>query len=169
MSNQGKNVKEGRAVCNTEQDEWREMPPTSSGLKARIVREVEEVFIFLDEKEDYSWDQVEKGIISRVFTLGRLFLAYFLARRQERSRPKVEAMRGEGFHERLPQPRLLGTFFGKVRYWRTYLHRREGGGGVYPPSMSPWGSPPTVSASTSWASWPGSPLWSATTRRRRSP
>src|SRR6266508_3780703 len=108
MSNQGKSVAQGRAVCNTEQDEWRETPPASSDLKGRIRSEVENVFAFLDERDaERSWDQVEKGIISRVFTLGRLFLAYFLARRQERSRPEVEAMKARGFHERLPQPRLL--------------------------------------------------------------
>src|SRR5437867_1706241 len=110
MSNQGKNVKEGRAVCNTEQDEWREMPPTSSGLKARMLREVEEVFIFLDEKEDYSWDQVEKGIISRVFTLGRLFLAYFLARRQGALPAKGRGHEGGGVPRAAspaPPPRYL--------------------------------------------------------------
>ena len=29
-----------------------------------------------------------------------------------------------------PKPRCLGTFFGKVRYWRTYFYRE--GGGYYP-------------------------------------
>lgn len=133
MSNQGKSVDEGRSGCKSEQDEWRDTPPASSDLKRRIRSEVETIFAFLDETDtERSFDQVEKGVISRVFTLGRFFLAYFLARQHERSRPKVEAMKAEGFHERLPQPRLLGTFFGKVRYWRTYLRHSEAGGGAYP-------------------------------------
>jgi hypothetical protein len=137
MSNPAKSVDQGQPVCNTEQDEWRETPPASSDLKSRIRREVEGVLALLDEKDsDRSFDQVEESIRSRVFILGRLFLAYFLARRHERSRPEVESMKRKGFHERLPQPRLLGTFFGKVRYWRTYLRRSEGGGGVYPLDVS---------------------------------
>jgi hypothetical protein len=66
-----------------------------------------------------------------VFTLGRLFLAYFLAWREEHSHREIAAAFRRGYWLGKPQSRLLGTFFGKVRYWRTYL-RDRGGGGFYP-------------------------------------
>lgn len=38
----------------------------------------------------------------------------------------------QGFLERDSQARRLGTFFGKVRYWRTYMVNPGGGAGIYP-------------------------------------
>lgn len=131
MSNRKQSVDEIALTCNNEQDEWRDGIPESSQIKDRIQRQVGEVFGVLERMDDRSFDAVEKTVISHVFTLGRLFLAFFLAWRHEHSSRAVRAMKTQDFRVCLPQPRLLGTYFGKVRYWRTYL-RRRGGGGIYP-------------------------------------
>jgi hypothetical protein len=116
----------------SEQDEWKEAAPESRGIKKRIHAKVDEVFAFLEGRGDRAtFDGVEKALVRLVFMLGRLFLAYFLAWRQEHSEKEIEAARCDGFWPGDPQPRLLGTFFGKVRYWRTYMRDRDGGG-VYP-------------------------------------
>jgi hypothetical protein len=137
MSNRKRRVNDGTAPCNNEQDGWRERPPQSSEIKAEIHQKVEEIFGFIEKRANQStFDTVEKTIRTLVFTLGRLFLAYFLAWRHEHSREEVERARKDGdFRERLPQPKLIGTCFGKVRFWRTYL-RGPGGSGIYPLDMA---------------------------------
>jgi len=133
MSNRKKRVNEATLPCNNEQDAWREQLPTSSEIKAKTQEKVAEIFATLEaQAAPVLFDAVEKSVRLLVFSLGRLFLAYFLAWRHEHSRPEVEkAKKAEGFRERNPQPRLLGTCFGKIRYWRTYL-RGPGGSGLYP-------------------------------------
>jgi hypothetical protein len=116
----------------SEQDEWKEAAPESQDIKKRIHAKVDEVFAFLERRSDRrSFDEVEKAVVRLVFMLGRLFLAYFLAWREEHSEKEIENARRNGCWPGDPQSRLLGTFFGKVRYWRTYM-RDRGGGGFYP-------------------------------------
>jgi hypothetical protein len=133
MSNRKRRVNEARLPCNNEQDDWREHLPTSSEIKAKTHQKVDEIFATLEaQAAPVLFDAVEKAVRLPVFSLGRLFLAYFLAWRHEHSRPEVEKAKSAGdFRERKPQPRLIGTCFGKVRYWRTYL-RGRGGTGLYP-------------------------------------
>jgi hypothetical protein len=116
----------------SEQDEWKEAAPESQDIKKRIHAKVDEIFAFLERRSDRrSFDEVEKTAVLLVFMLGRLFLAYFLAWREEHSEKEIESARRNGYWPGDPQARLLGTFFGKVRYWRTYM-RDRGGGGFYP-------------------------------------
>jgi hypothetical protein len=133
MSNRRKRVNDATAPCNNEQDAWRERPPESSQIKAEIHRKVDGMFATLEENTgERLFDAVEKIVRVLLFAVGRLFLAYFLAWRHEHSERDVERMKKTGkFRERLPQSRLIGTCFGKVRYWRTYL-RGPGGTGMYP-------------------------------------
>lgn len=132
MSNRSKIVERSAVPCNNEQDEWRTEPPTSAGIRKMVIDQVNRIFNFLDcDRKTRSFDAVQRSVIPLVFALGRLFLAYALARSEERSGAKSIL----GFQERRPQPRLLGTFFGKVRYWRKYFRRKGGGGGVYPLDM----------------------------------
>ena len=133
MSNRRRRVNDATAPCNNEQDAWRECPPTSSEIKTKIHRKVDEIFTTLEENvPDRLFDAVEKTVRVLLSALGRLFYAYFLAWRHEHSGKDVEKVKKAGrFRERRPQPRLIGTCFGKVRYWRTYL-RGPGGRGMYP-------------------------------------
>jgi hypothetical protein len=70
--------------------------------------------------------ELETQLVVKVFALGKLFVALFLCMREEQWRamhPQAEA----GYKRQGPTSRLLGTFFGKVRYWRTYLYRSDEG------------------------------------------
>jgi len=69
--------------------------------------------------------EFERGLIPRVFALGRLFIALYLARREEAICAELpDRLRvGRWWYRRRPRhSRDLGTFFGKVRYPRTYMH-----------------------------------------------
>ncbi len=75
--------------------------------------------------------EFEKQLIPKVYELGRLFILLFLCVREEswqRNHAEVEkGTKCQGLKDR-----LVGTMFGKVRYWRTYVYRGRGEGGYYP-------------------------------------
>ena len=65
-----------------EQNAWKNVPAKSRKIKAKIKSHIDEIFAFLEKKNDTrSFNEVEKGLIGLIFALGRLFVAYFLARR----------------------------------------------------------------------------------------
>lgn len=74
---------------------------------------------------------VETGMVPRVFELGLLLLLFFLTCAEERVAacfPGVLLERGRAYERDQRKPRLLGTFFGKLWFWRTYMYsppRRE--------------------------------------------
>ena len=74
--------------------------------------------------------EFEQELITKVFVLGQLFISLFLCMREEKIRESHE--KAEGYKWQKPQARQMGTFFGKVRYWRSYVYRLKGGGGYYP-------------------------------------
>lgn len=117
---------------NQEHDDWKDAPPRSKDIKKKIRRCVDDLFAGLRTKSEASFTEVERVVIVSVFALGRLFLEYFLALRQERSSSLIRGYRRRRFTKRRPQSRQLGTFFGKIRYWRTYMRNPRDGGGVYP-------------------------------------
>ena len=119
-----------------EQENWKESPPTSRQINKRIVATVDQILSELKQRQDSRlFTEVEQRLVTQVFVLGRLFLAYYFAVRQERSSPDIRRLRKMQYQKRKPQSRMFGTFFGKVRYWRTYM-RRSDGGGVYPLDLS---------------------------------
>jgi hypothetical protein len=74
----------------------------------------------------------ETALIPRVFELGQLLLALFLCIREEREQQSLGSvieLDGKRFRRRPPQARNLNTFFGVVRYWRTYLRGPPDAGG----------------------------------------
>jgi hypothetical protein len=116
-----------------EQDEWRDVQAKSKLIKRRIHQQVKQLFVLLEKRRDpRSFDEVEKAVIPLIFTLGRLFFAYFLAWRHENSEKDCRKLRGKYLEKGDAQPRTIGTYFGRVRYWRTYLRSKGGGGGEYP-------------------------------------
>ena len=101
--------------------------PTVEEMKGRITQEVESLVAWVRACQSLTFLAFETQLVPKVLALGRLFVQLFLC------------MRGEQFQAMHPQPgykriglksRLVGTFFGKVRYWRMYLYRE--GGGCYP-------------------------------------
>ena len=77
----------------------------------------------------------ERGLRGLIFTLARLLLAYFLARRHETSDKDLKRWLGRGYRRRKPERKYIGTFFGRVCFWRTYV-RKPGGGGFHPLDLS---------------------------------
>jgi hypothetical protein len=58
-------------------------------------------------------------------------VALFLCRRHEElDIPATEVVEGRFYTKSQPQDRVIATFFGRVRFWRTYM--RAAGGGYYP-------------------------------------
>jgi hypothetical protein len=115
-----------------EQDVWKNVPAKSRKIKAKIKSHIDEIFAFLEKKNDArSFNDVEQGLIGLIFALGRLFLAYYLARREESSKGQVGRWLRQGFRKRDQERKYLGTFFGRVCFWRTYV-RRSGGVGLHP-------------------------------------
>lgn len=116
-----------------EQDEWKDAPPREKEIKKRINRQVGEIFDYLEWRDDERrFGEVEKKLVPMVFALARLFFAYFLARRQRLSEKRLRKRPPAGYRSGTSQPRRVGTFFGKVRYWRTYLRESCGTSGTYP-------------------------------------
>ncbi len=116
----------------SEQDAWKTERPESTRIERAIHEQVKDILEFLKKPDPArSFDALERRLLPLVFALGRLFLAFFLAWREEHSNSEVERWAKRGFRRRRAQPRLLGTYFGKVRYWRTYMSE-ESGSGLYP-------------------------------------
>ena len=84
--------------------------------------------------------EFECQLIPRVYELGRLFISLFLWEREahcQGNHPAVE----KGVKRQGLKDRHIGTVFGKVRYWRTYVYRGKAQGGYYPLDIElglPW-------------------------------
>jgi hypothetical protein len=84
--------------------------------------------------------EAETGVVARVFQLGRMLLLLFLTCAEEHVAAgllPVLMERGRPYERNPRKPRRLGTFFGKVWYWRTYMYsgprgRRKRGRGFFP-------------------------------------
>jgi hypothetical protein len=119
----------------SEQDEWREEAPRSTELRQRAEQEFGAMLAFVDEAASArGYEATENELIGRVFRLARLLIALFLCLASKRMVVPERLTKGRAKYRRQPaKPRLLGTFFGKVRYWRAYLHQTNGRGGGYFP------------------------------------
>ena len=119
-----------------EQAPWVAMAPSVRALRERVAACVEELVSVVDEAsargEDY--ESFERTLIARIFALGRLLTALFLTLTEARTEAPKRLTRGRARYRRQPRKgRWLGTYFGKVRYWRSYMHQTNGrGGGFYP-------------------------------------
>lgn len=103
--------------------------PTVEEVKASIIREVESLVAWVLTCQSLTFFAFETQLVPQVLALGRLFIQLFLCMREEQfqaTHPQPQP----GYKRLGPNARLLGTFFGKVRYWRTYFYRQ--GGGYYP-------------------------------------
>lgn len=74
--------------------------------------------------------EFEQELVSKVFALGLLCISLFLCMKEEGIKERHQ--QPAGYKWQKPQDRQLGTFFGKVSYWRSYMYLTKGGGGYYP-------------------------------------
>jgi hypothetical protein len=116
----------------TEQEQWRSRCPGSCEIETRLQEHFQKILVFVQEEtRGLSFYDIERALIPLIFALGRLCLVLCLSyRHEELEVASCETRQGRTYRRRTAQSRLLGTFFGKVRYWRTYRH--AAGGGYYP-------------------------------------
>ncbi len=120
------------ASHNREQDEWHKKAPTSALIERRVRECFEGLLAYVGRATPkQTFLDFEGGIIPLVFRLGRLLVALFLCRRHEGlAVPAHEVRDGRRYQRVQAQGREIATFFGKVRFWRTYMYAE--GGGYYP-------------------------------------
>lgn len=124
-----KSLPKEESVSNNEQDEWRSTQPSSGTIEGRLKAAVQDAVDFVDNRSaEMSFYAFERELIPLVFAIGRLLVALFLCRRHE-ALPKSSSERIDGrlYERSREEPRLIATFFGKARFWRTYM-AGEGGG-----------------------------------------
>lgn len=110
-----------------EQADWLEAAPTVALVEARTREQFSELLRLTRERET-SFFEFERRLIPLVAALGRLLMALFLSRRHHALRTvPSEIVEGKRFERRTPQGRWLGTTYGRVRYWRTYMYGPDGG------------------------------------------
>ena len=100
--------------------------PTVEEVKTRIVQEVKEIVAWVLVCQSLTFMAFETQLLPKVLALGCLFVQLFLCMRQEQfqaAHPQPQP----GYKRLGLYSRLLGTFFGKVRYWRTYYYRKVRG------------------------------------------
>lgn len=108
-------------------------PPSSNEIKkrARVLFEGLLTFAQRGLAPGKTFLDFERELVPLVFELARALVALFLCRRHEElDVPTSEVVDRKVFARSQAQDREIATFFGAVRYWRTYM--RGGGGGFYP-------------------------------------
>jgi hypothetical protein len=75
--------------------------------------------------------EFEPNLIPKILAFGKLFVLRYRSMREEHyidSHPNVEA----NYQNQGPKSRTFAGFFGRLRYWRSYLYNLDGNGGYYP-------------------------------------
>jgi len=109
-------------------------------VKSQIAQQVGDIISWVLSCTSGSFLEFERQLIPKVYELGRLFISLFLWIR-EGNRQKGPPGVAKGSKCQGRKDRLLGTVFGKVRYWRTYIYRGGNEGGYYPLDIElglPW-------------------------------
>jgi hypothetical protein len=115
-----------------EQEDFRDKPVASSVIKKKIKSHVDNIFHFIDKcDDDRAFDEVERDLRGLLLALGRLFLAFFLARREKQSDGLLKGWIRRGFRKRKRERKYVNTIFGRVCFWRTYV-RKADGEGIHP-------------------------------------
>jgi hypothetical protein len=117
-------------VC---EDNFYLTPPTRERIeqRARQLLDALLAFVVRDLPAGETFLDFERALVPLVFELARTLIALFLCRRHEVLEVPASALvEGKRFARSQAQDREIATFFGAVRYWRTYM--RGDGGGYYP-------------------------------------
>ncbi len=110
-------------------------PPISTeDLISRIIDKCIEIVVWILNAKTITFYKFENELIPKVYELGIMFISLFLYTREaywNETNLKVDSK----YRKQKGKDRLLSTFFGKVRYWRTYLYRIDNdkeNGGYFP-------------------------------------
>ena len=103
--------------------------PEIEQIEVRILDEVKQTIEWTKNQKSISFSSFEKALRPYIFLLARLFISLFLCMREMHFKEQHPG-HVRGYKWQKPTSRLLGTSFGKVRYWRSYLYQQ--GAGFYP-------------------------------------
>jgi len=112
------------------QNDKKEAASSVGEIKAEIEQEVKALIEWVTSCQSLNFLEFEQKLIPKVFGVGILCISLFLCLREEGIKERHH--KPAGYKWQKSQERLLGTFFGKVRYWRSYVYQTKGGGGYYP-------------------------------------
>ena len=98
--------------------------PKSGDVREQVRAQFESLLDFACQPgAESTFKDFESALIPRIFELARLLVTLFLCIREERAqkgRPTTLEVGGRKFQQRPAQARNLNSFFGVVRYWRSY-------------------------------------------------
>lgn len=104
-------------------------PPATDEVKAWLKRDAADLIEWVLSCQALTFFAFETQLVPKVLALGGLLVQLFLCMRHDQF-VAAHATPEPGYRPLGPHARRLGTFFGKVRYWRTYNYRP--GHGYYP-------------------------------------
>ena len=93
--------------------------------------EIDQIIAWIFSCKVTSFLEFEKQLFAKVYDLGKLLISLFLCMREQHWKNENNSSKS-GHKRQGPKDRLLGTLFGKVRYWRTYVYLGKEKGGYYP-------------------------------------
>src|SRR2546425_8917735 len=105
-------------------------PPSIQHMQDQIRSTCEDIIHFCSQETETTFYQAEQSLQVKISSLACLLLQLFLMSFQEHFDYSAWLEKGEYYKGPLTS-RTLTTIYGEVRYWRTYLIRKEGGG-FYP-------------------------------------
>src|SRR5713226_9223578 len=105
-------------------------PPSIQHMQDQIRSTCEDLIHCCSQETEATFYQAEQSLQVKISSLACLFLQLFLMSFQDRFDYSAWLEKGEHYKGPLTS-RTLTTIYGEVRYWRTYLIRKEGGG-FYP-------------------------------------
>jgi hypothetical protein len=116
--------------------------PTADQLDQRLMSQATELASFARDPrigdDEITFRRFEQSVIGRIFDIGCTAVALFLCCCEDRIRartPRWLVQAGRTFERKSPTDRSIMTWFGAVKYWRTYMLERdasEGGHGFFP-------------------------------------
>lgn len=119
--------------AGSEQDAWAEQAPRSLEVRQHVEAGLGELLELVHRSAGIrGYEDFEREAVAGLFRLGRLLIALFLCLWHERLEQSGPGLLEPGEKRKAAKARLLGTFFGRVRYWRTYVYRSEAAGGRFP-------------------------------------
>ena len=107
-----------------------ENPPSVSHIQDQIRFTCEDIIHFCSQQTEMTFYQIERSLQIQISSLACLFFKLFLTSFHEQFDYSSWLKKGT-YYKGKPIPRTIKTIYGEVRYWRTYLIGK-GGGGFYP-------------------------------------
>jgi len=105
-------------------------PPSVEQMSKDIHSKCEEMIHFCTNAARTNFYQVEQSLLTQLYQLGCLFMQLFLISCQTHFKYS-DWLENDLYNRGKLIGRTIKTRFGKVRYWRTYLIKKNGGG-FYP-------------------------------------